>query len=49
MEETLHERRIGKNTRRKRVKENYCITVKNELSEIDNSSKNLLLGHIHDP
>ena len=39
MGETLHKRGIGKNTSKKIVKENYCSTVKNELSGIANSSK----------
>ena len=44
MGETLHKWRIGKNTSREILKENYCNTVKSKLLEIANSSKNLLLG-----
>ena len=34
---------------RKILNENYCNTVKDKLSEIDNLSKNLLLGLIFNP
>ena len=49
MKETLHKRERGKNTSKEIVNENYCSIVKNQLSGIANSSKNLLLGHIFDP
>ena len=49
MKETLHKRERGKNTSKEIVNENYCSTVKNQLSGIANSSKNLLLRHIFDP
>ena len=49
MGETLHKWRIGKNTSREILKENYYNTVKSKLLEIANSSKNLFLGHIFDP
>ena len=49
MGETLHKWGIKKkNIRKEILNENYCSTVKNKLSEIANSAKNLLLGHILD-
>ena len=52
MGETLHKWGIEKkkkNIRKEILNENYCSIVKNKLSEIANSAKNLLLGHILDP
>ena len=48
MRETLHKWGMGKNIRKEILNENYCSTVKNKFSEIANSAKNLLLGHILD-
>ena len=44
MGETLHKKGIGKI-----LNMIYCSTVENKLSEIANSSKNLLLGLIFKP
>ena len=39
----------SKNIKRKILTTIYCSTVENKLSEIANSSRNLLLGLIFDP
>ena len=49
MEETLHKCGIEKNIKRKILNAIYCSTVEYKLSEIANSSKNLLLRLIFDP
>ena len=52
MGEILHEKKKKKKMREilgKIWKEIYCNTVKDKLSEIDNLSKNLLLGLIFNP
>ena len=49
MGETFHKKGIGKILREKILNTIYCSTVKNKLSKIANSSKNLLLGLIFNP
>ena len=49
MGEILHKKGDRKNIREKILNEIYCNTVKNKLSEIANSSKNLLLGLLFNP
>ena len=49
MGETLHKIGIGKILEKKILNEIYCSTVKNKLSKIANSPKNLLLGLIFNP
>ena len=49
MGETLHKKGIRKLLEKKILNEIYGSIVKNKLSEIANSSKNLLLGLIFNP